>query len=156
MSQTSPAVRTVRSSSARLVAGLAAIGIGAVLAIAFVLDRPVVGAQAPTPKPPAYAITMTTVPNPPATGVNDFEVIVQDPNKKPVVGAEVSVSLMMPSMPGMGKRVVALKAAEGKAAAEGKYVGQGRVLMGGKWEATITAKVGGKDVAETKVPFVAK
>lgn len=110
-------------------------------------------------KPPEATITLSTSPIQPVAGDNIFEVIVTDPDGKPVVGAAVSVLLIMPAMPRMGmpemRNTVALKPAEGKAAAEGKYVAKGQVPMAGRWNVTVSVKVNGKDFAEKKFTLMA-
>ena len=155
MIQITRAVRSTRRFSRRILATALAIAVGAFVVVATVSDR-TAHAQEPQPKAPEFTITLATTPNPPVAGTIDFEVTVQGPDKKPVVGGDVSLRLTMPGMPGMRGNVVALKAAEGKAADEGKYVGQGRASMAGMWDATIAVKVGGKDVAEKKLTFTAK
>ena len=55
------------------------------------------------------------------------------------------------------KNTVALKpAADPKVAAEGTYAGPGRIMMAGKWNVTVSVKVGDKLVAETKLTVTAK
>lgn len=105
-------------------------------------------------------IVVTTTPAPAVTGDNRFEVTAKRLDGTPVVGADVSILLIMPAMPAMGmsemKTTVALQPAEGKAAADGKYVGHGRLGMAGKWNATVTVKVDGKDFAQKTTVVVAK
>ncbi len=137
---------------ALLVGGTALAGAGS-------FDR-TTSAQDTPAKPPEPTITLTTTPNPPVMGDNVFEVAVAAPDGKPVVGAEVSVLLVMPAMPMMSmpemRSTVALKPAEGKAADEGKYTGRGQVTMAGRWNVTVSVKVTGKDVVEKKLTLRAR
>ena len=157
MTQTTYFARITRPSAPSVGAHLLAIGLGVALAAGTVLDRSMVSAQAARPEP---KITLTTKPSPPVTGENDFEVTVRSSDAKPVVGADVSVLLVMPAMPKMGmpemRNTVALKPADGTAATEGKYTGRGQLWMAGKWNATVMVKVGGTDVAEKTLTLVAK
>jgi YtkA-like len=117
-------------------------------------------AQAVTPKPGEPTITLTTTPHPPVTGDNRFEVTATGPDGKPIVGAEVSVLLVMPAMPMMRmpemRSTVVLKPAQGKSADEGKYDGRGQVAMAGTWNVTVSVKVKGQDVIEKKLTLNAR
>lgn len=139
--------------------------IAAVFAVALVTtiaasQEPGKKTDSKTPARSETTITLATKPTPPMTGDNEFTVSVQDPVGKPVAGADVSVLLLMPAMPTMHmpemKNTVVLKAAEGKDATPGTYSGRGRVPMAGRWNVTVSVKVGGKTFAEKKMTLTAK
>lgn len=105
-------------------------------------------------------IILTTKPAQPASGDNEFTVSVQDSAGNPVVGADVSVLLLMPAMPTMHMpemtNTVLLKTAEGKDAKPGTYTGRGQVQTPGRWNVTISVKLDGKKFAEKKLTLNAK
>jgi hypothetical protein len=112
-------------------------------------------------KAPAPTVTLATKPSPPATGQTTFTVTVKAPDGKPVIGADVSLELVMPAMPAMKmaemRNKVALKpAADPKLAAAGTYTGSGQVMMAGAWNVTVTVKLNGKDYAELKQTLTTK
>lgn len=112
-------------------------------------------------KPKTPTVTLSTRPSPPAMGETTFAVTVQAPDGKPVTGADVTVELVMPAMPSMNmaemRNKVTLKPAEdAKLAAAGTYTGTRQIMMGGKWNVTVSVKVGGKDYAEHKSTITAK
>ena len=150
---------TTRRRAAGALAAALAVAIGTTLAAVNGVDQGN-SAKQKAPAKPAATITLTTKPTPPVSGNNDFMVTVKGPDGNPVVGADVSVLLVMPAMPSMKmpemKNTIALKAAEGNAAAEGKYTGRGQVPTAGKWNVTVSVKVGGKDFAEKTLTFTAK
>jgi hypothetical protein len=129
---------------------------GAVVAIvlAIALAAPAVVA-AQTGAQPSLVITLTSRPSPPKTGDNAFEVVVKDPSGKPVTDADVSVQFYMAAMPAMKmpemKNTVTLKHAK-----DGVYTGTGKVMMAGGWDATVSVKRSGKEVASRKFPITAK
>ena len=112
-------------------------------------------------KPPLPTLTLVTKPTPPVMGQTTFTVTVKAPDGKPVTGADVTVELIMPAMPAMKmaemRNKVALKpATDAKLAAAGTYTGTGQIMMGGKWNVVLTAKLNGKDYAENKLTLTAK
>lgn len=159
MTQTIHSTRSPRQPRLRTLAGLA-IGLGAALAAVTVFDHAMLNAQEPQPKAPEVTITLATKPTPPVTGDNEFEVTVTGPDSKPVVGADVSVLLVMPAMPKMNmpemRSSVSMKPAIGKAADEGKYVGKGEVMMAGRWNVTISVRVGTTSLGEKKLTLMAR
>ncbi|MEO7190976.1 MAG: FixH family protein [Vicinamibacterales bacterium] len=116
--------------------------------------------QTAAPKPKEPTVVLSTDPNPPVVGANDFTATVTNIDGKPLVGADVVVSLAMPAMPAMKmaemKNSVALKAVSDKPADAGKYVGKGQIMMAGTWNVTVTVKVKNKAVAEKKLTLTAK
>jgi hypothetical protein len=93
--------------------------------------------------------------NPPQTGDNVFEVSVKDAEGRPVADADVSVTLFMPAMPTMSmpamRNQMRLPSVGG-----GVYRGPGQVLMGGRWEATVTVNKEGRQLGSRQFPLVAK
>ena len=108
---------------------------------------------------PTEAVTLATTPATPATGDNDFTVTIRDATCAPIVGAAVTLELVMPAMPGMPEmrnRVRLAPAKDPRAASAGTYAGRGQIFMAGKWNATITAVVHGVTVAERTLTLTAK
>jgi len=68
----------------------------------------------------------------------NFRVIVKQPLGRPVDGAKVEASLVMPLMD-MGKNQFSLKPA-----GNGEYEGMGEFSMAGEWEIVVTASAEGK------------
>jgi nitrogen fixation protein FixH len=103
----------------------------------------------------AVTIALKTVPTPPRSGDNAFEVTVKEAAGKPVTDAEVTVALYMAAMPAMSmpemRNSVALKHQ-----ADGLYRGTGQVPMAGQWEVTVSAKRSGKELGSRKVKLTAK
>jgi uncharacterized GH25 family protein len=99
-------------------------------------------------------VTLTSEPDPPRTGENTFDVMVMS-GGQPVTDADVSVELFMAAMPDMKmpemRNSVALKH-EGN----GRYRGAGNVMMAGNWDATVSVKRGGQEIASQKIPISAK
>jgi hypothetical protein len=100
-------------------------------------------------------ITLVSKPNPPKTGANTFEVTVKGPDGKAVTDGDVSITFFMAAMPSMKmpemKNSVTLKHVK-----DGRYSGSGNVMMAGKWEATVSVKRAGKEIASKKFPITAK
>jgi hypothetical protein len=99
-------------------------------------------------------VTLTSEPDPPRTGENTFDVMVMS-GGQPVTDADVSVELFMAAMPEMKmpemRNSVALKHEGG-----GRYRGAGNVMMAGNWDATVSVKRGGQEIASQKLPITAK
>ena len=116
--------------------------------------------QTATPKPKEPTIVLSTKPNPPVFGANDFTATVTNIDGKPLVGADVVIAFVMPAMPAMQmpemKNSVALKAVSDKPADAGQYAGKGQIMMAGTWNVTVTVKVKDKTVATTKLTLTAK
>ena len=110
-------------------------------------------------KKPEPTITLTTKPTPAAAGDTTFTVVAKDAEGKAMMGADVSVEFVMPPMGGMAemKNKVTLKpATDLKLAAEGTYTGQGQIMMAGRWNVTVSVKVGNTLVAEKKLTVTAR
>ena len=120
--------------------------------------------QGTTPAPTAAAatspatgpveITLTSQPDPPATGENTFDVMVMQ-GGQPVTDADVSVEFFMAAMPQMKmpamKNSVTLKHEGG-----GRYRGTGNVMMAGNWDVTVMAMRGGQEIGTRKLTVTAK
>jgi Cu(I)/Ag(I) efflux system membrane fusion protein/cobalt-zinc-cadmium efflux system membrane fusion protein len=111
-------------------------------------------AQAATQKP-AADIMLTSKPNPPKMGPNTFDVMVKAPDGKAITDADVSATFFMAAMPAMKmpemKNTVALKHVK-----DGAYSGTGNVMMAGKWDATVSVKRAGKEIASKTFPVTAQ
>jgi len=107
------------------------------------------------PAGPPPAITFRAQPDPPKTGDNTFEVTVVDPSGKPVTDADVSVQLFMPAMPTMNmpamRNETKLTSVGG-----GLYRGPGQVMMGGRWDVTVTVNRSGQRVGSQQFALVAR
>lgn len=150
--------KTLRFAQGAIAAALVA---AAATTVAIAASQGAAGKADPkAPAKPEATITLTTKPTPPVGGENEFTVSVKDSAGKPVVGADVSVLLLMPAMPAMHmpemKNTVALKPAEGKDATPGTYIGRGQVPMAGRWNVTVSVNVGGRDFAEKQLTLTAK
>ena len=104
---------------------------------------------------PARLNIMLMKPTAATTGDNQFEVMVNGADGKPVADAEVSVMLVMPAMPAM-KMAEMHNEVMLKPAAAGTYTGTGQVMMAGKWNVTVSVKKGGKELGQKKVTLTAK
>lgn len=100
----------------------------------------------------AIALTKPTAAK---AGDNDFEVVVKDRAGKPVTDAEVSVLFVMPAMPAM-KMAEMRHEVKLTSAGNGKYTGNGQVMMRGKWNVTVSVKKNGKLLGERKLAVTAK
>lgn len=113
-----------------------------------------------TPKAKEPSVTLTTKPTPAVAGATDFTAVIADADGKPVVGADVVLTLVMPAMPAMKmaemKNTVTLKPVSDKPADAGKYTGKGQIMMAGSWNATVTASINKKTVVEKKLTVTAK
>jgi Cu(I)/Ag(I) efflux system membrane fusion protein/cobalt-zinc-cadmium efflux system membrane fusion protein len=113
------------------------------------------GASGLASRAPSLDISFRSMTNPPQTGDNVFEVSVKDAEGRPVADADVSVTLFMPAMPTMSmpamRNQMRLPSVGG-----GVYRGPGQVLMGGRWEATVTVNKEGRQLGSRQFPLVAK
>jgi Cu(I)/Ag(I) efflux system membrane fusion protein len=107
------------------------------------------------PAGPPLTISFRAEPDPPKTGDNTFEVKVSDPSGTPVTDADVSVQLFMPAMPTMNMPAMRNETKLAPVGG-GVYRGPGQVLMGGRWEVTVTVGRAGQRVASRQFPLVAK
>lgn len=102
----------------------------------------------------AFAITFRTLAA--ATqGDNKIEVVVKQPDGKPVTDATVAVTFRMPAMPSMNMpemhSTVSL-ASQG----EGRYVGTGQLEMNGSWNVAVTVSRDGAQLGSSRFTLQAK
>jgi hypothetical protein len=128
-------------------------------AVSFVAGGVFAQSNTASPKKPEPTITLTTKPAPPAAGQTTVTVTAKDATGRPIIGADVTIELVMPPMGAMAemKNTITLKAAsDPKLAAGGMYVGAGQIMMAGKWTATVDVRVSGKSVARRQLPLAAR
>ncbi len=113
------------------------------------------GAFSPLPQPAAGSVSavatqiqidLSTQPSPPRKGTNTVRVKLSGTDGKPVTGAQVSVTFVIPAMPAMGM------AAQHAAATltdkgNGDYEGAAQLPSGGTWTTAVTVQRGGKTIA---------
>jgi hypothetical protein len=104
---------------------------------------------------PARLNIMLMKPTAAKTGDNQFEVMVNGADGKPIADADVSVMLVMPAMPAM-KMAEMHNEVMLKPAAAGTYTGTGQVMMAGKWNVTVSVKKAGKELGQKKLTLTAK
>jgi RND family efflux transporter MFP subunit len=111
--------------------------------------------------PPASApaqqldIVVRTVPDPPQTGENQFEVVVKDAAGKPIPDADVSMQFFMAAMPTMSMPAMRNEVKLSGAGA-GVYRGAGQIMMAGRWDATVTVVRGGQRLGSKQLPVTAR
>ena len=95
-------------------------------------------------------VELTTDPSPARRGPNTFRVTLGDTSGNPILGAKVSVTLVMPAMPEMNmdsmKTVIA-----GIDKGGGMYEGKGDLGSGGIWQVTVTATQNGKTILQKQL-----
>jgi RND family efflux transporter MFP subunit len=100
-------------------------------------------------------VIFQSIPDPPKTGEDQFEVSLKDLSGKPIENADVTVQFFMPAMPTMNmpamRQDTKLSAAGG-----GVYRGRGQVTVGGRWEVTVTVTRNGQRLAEKRLTVVAQ
>jgi RND family efflux transporter MFP subunit len=95
---------------------------------------------------PAAKITLAVDPSPPkGAAENMFHVNLVDASEKPLSGAEVTVTLVMPAMPAMG--MPEMRNSFKLPAMDGMYMGRGNIPMAGSWNVTVEATRDGKLLA---------
>ena len=109
----------------------------------------------PTRGGPALDIVFRSQPDPPRTGESLFEVAVKNPSGQPVTDADVSVQLFMPAMPTMNMPAMRNETKLPHVGA-GVYRGTGQVMMGGRWDATVTVSKGGQQIGRKQFAVVAR
>jgi Cu(I)/Ag(I) efflux system membrane fusion protein len=103
----------------------------------------------------AIDISFRSLADPPRTGENAFEVTLKDPAGVPVTDAAVTVRLFMPAMPTMNMPAMENDAGLPHVGA-GVYRGPGQVMMGGRWDVTVTARRGTQQLGQRQFAIVAK
>jgi Cu(I)/Ag(I) efflux system membrane fusion protein/cobalt-zinc-cadmium efflux system membrane fusion protein len=104
---------------------------------------------------PELAITFRTQPDPPRTGSNQLEVTVRDPDGQPIADAAVTVVFYMAPMPSMNMPAMRNEAALTHAGG-GTYRGAGEILMGGRWDVTVTTMRNGARLGSRTFTVVAR
>ena len=110
--------------------------------------------KAKTAKPAGPSI-MLMQPKAAKIGDNQFEVMVEGADGKPIADADVSVLFVMPAMPAM-KMAEMRNEVKLTSAGAGKYTGSGQVMAAGTWNVTISVKQAGKEVGQKKTILNAK
>ena len=100
-------------------------------------------------------ITLRSVPDPPKSGENQFEVTVKDASGKPVDDAQVSVQFFMAAMPTMNMPAMRNEAKLSHAGG-GIYRGTGQVMMAGRWDVTVMVNRGGRRIGAKQVAMVSR
>lgn len=94
-----------------------------------------------TGQQPSLLIDFTTNPNPVHKGSNAITVNVTGANGQPVIGAQVTVTFLLPAMPAMGMGAVT-DSFPLTQKSPGVYDGTGMLESGGTWQVTVTVKQG--------------
>jgi RND family efflux transporter MFP subunit len=113
-----------------------------------------------TPPPPSaiapqksadqIQVEFATQPTTPSKGANTIRVTLTDSERKPVAGAQVSVTFYMPAMPAMG--MSAMHATSTLAdKGNGVYEGALQLASGGTWDVTVSAMKNGQLLADKKL-----
>ena len=120
-------------------------------------------AFSPLPQPAASAnaasaaqitIDFSTQPDPPRKGANTVRVKLTGPDGKPVAGAQVTATFLMPAMPAMGmaaKRANVTLTEKGN----GFYEGPLQLESGGTWQVNVTVQRSGNIVASKQLSLSA-
>ncbi|MGH8326488.1 MAG: FixH family protein, partial [Steroidobacteraceae bacterium] len=95
-------------------------------------------------------LELTTEPTPPRKGSNVVRVKLTGATGKPVSGAQVEVTLLMPAMPAMGMAAMRVSAALADQGG-GAYGGPVQLGSGGTWQVTIVAKKSGQVIASQQL-----
>lgn len=101
------------------------------------------------------AITLTSQPDPPRSGDNNFEVTVKGPDGQPLADAEVSIVFFMAAMPSMSMPAMKNEAKLAPAG-NGVYRGAGQIMMAGRWDVTVVVSRGGQRLGSKQVGVVAR
>jgi Cu(I)/Ag(I) efflux system membrane fusion protein/cobalt-zinc-cadmium efflux system membrane fusion protein len=123
-----------------------------------------VGSFSPLPQPAASGsaapathsmqIDFNTEPSPPRKGANTVHVRLTGTDGKPVAGAHVTATFLMPAMPAMGMgsmRAVATLADQG----QGVYSGPVQLGSGGTWQVTVAVEQNGQTTATKQLSLTA-
>jgi hypothetical protein len=131
------------------------LGIAALSAMMASPSAAQAAAKSSTKAKPARLNIMLMKPTAVKIGDNQFEVMINGADGKPVSDADVSVVFVMPAMPAMKmaemRNDIALKPG-----AAGTYTGTGQVMMAGTWNVTVRVRRAGKDIGQKKLTLTAK
>ncbi len=115
----------------------------------FVPPPPGAGAASAMNAPQAN-VELSSDPTPPHKGSNVLRVKLEDANRAPISGAEVSATFFMPAMPAMGMAAMRTPVTLSDKG-NGLYEGSGQLESGGTWQVTILAKTNGQLVASKQL-----
>ena len=101
------------------------------------------------------AITLSTTPDPPRNGENEFSVVVKNAAGAAVEDAQVKVVLYMPAMPSMNMPAMTSEATLAHGGG-GTYRGKGMVSMAGRWDVTVTVSRGSDRLGTRQTSIVAR
>jgi len=107
---------------------------------------PAPGASSAAAQPSQNAqvnIDFTTDPNPPHKGSNTFRVKLTGSDGKPLDGADVFATFLMPAMPAMGMAAMTIKT-NLSSQGNGTYQGTGALASGGPWQVAMTVQKNGQ------------
>lgn len=126
------------------------------------LRAAVQGYQAPPPESTSTGgpresldIQFRTLPDPPKSGEDIFEVRLKDPAGRPVTDAEVAVLFYMAPMPSMNMPAMRSETKLGHIE-NGIYRAPGTVLMAGRWDVIVTVSRGGARIGTRQLTTVAR
>jgi hypothetical protein len=127
------------------------------------LRAAVQGYAAPTSKDSASSaqrqqqptITLTTSPNPPRAGDNQFEATAADAAGQPITDAQVVVQFFMAAMPSMNMPA-SRSEIELQPAGAGVYRGRGEIMSTGRWEVTVSVEKNGQRLGAHTLALVAR
>jgi RND family efflux transporter MFP subunit len=100
-------------------------------------------------------IRFRSQPDPPRTGSNAFEVEVRDADGQPITDVQVSVIFFMAAMPTMNMPAMQTETTL-EHAGNGVYRGTGQVMMGGRWDVTVTVSRDRQRVGRRQLGIVAR
>ncbi len=120
--------------------------------LAVLLAAPLLTAAAPAQD---VQIRFETKPSPPHSGKNTVEVTVLDTAGVAITNATVEVRFHMAAMPSMNMPEMSAMFAT-KHAGKGRYRGEGKLVMGGTWEVTVTVMRDGTRLGRKKFTVNAK
>ena len=88
-------------------------------------------------------------------GDNKVEVVVKQPDGKPVLDAQVAVTFRMPAMPSMNMPEMH-SAISLESQGDGRYVGTGQLEMTGSWNVAVTVSRNGAQIGSARFALQAK
>jgi membrane fusion protein, copper/silver efflux system len=120
----------------------------------FAPPPPGVGAAAAA-NAPQVSLDYSSSPSTPRLGANTLRVKLAGPDSAPIMGAQVTVTFLMPAMPAMGmpamRNVATLTEKAG-----GVYESPVQIQMGGTWQVTVLATKNGQTLAQKQISVTAE
>jgi hypothetical protein len=118
------------------------------------MGAPASGPETGSATAPKQTLTADVIaPKTAKTGINPIRVLVKDASGKPIVGAEVEVTLFMPKM---GSMAAMTSKATLSDAGQGVYTGQLEFLMAWTWQTTITVRRNGAVIGTAETSITAR